>query len=293
MGKLADQTELTHDATSRTLTTPRGELHYHVAGDGPPLLLLHGGGPGVSGWHNFRGNLAVFAEHFTTYILDMPGFGKSYSTNGGSPLLAAPPAVLDFLDGMEIVRLALIGNSMGGGVASGLAATHPERVSRLVTIGGVGMPLFSPSPPEGIKLLMQFCYDPTRERLVAWMESMVYDLGLITDELVEMRWDAANRPGVVEDLRGLFDPGALAARGAGGGAVNLLTRLTNIQIPTLLTWGRDDRVTPLDGCVVPLRVIPRCEVHVFYDCGHWVMIERKREWESIVLAFLLRDLEPD
>ena len=72
--------ELTHDATSRTLDTPKGTLHYHEAGDGPPLLLLHGSGPGVSGWANFRGNLPAFAEHYRTLVLDMPGFGKSYSS---------------------------------------------------------------------------------------------------------------------------------------------------------------------------------------------------------------------
>jgi len=288
MNTLATDGELTHDSTSRTLKTSRGDLHYHVAGNGPPLLMLHGGGPGVSGWHNFRGNLPLFAKHFTAYILDMPGFGKSYSSKG-SPLLAAPPAVLDFLDGMEISKLAVIGNSMGGGVASGLAAEHPERVTRLVTIGGVGMPIFSPGPPEGIKLLRQFCQDSTRERLIAWMESMVFDQGLITEELVEMRWQAANKPGVLEDLRGLFDPQAMAAM-ATRGAGNPFTRFTNIQAPTLLTWGRDDRVTPLDGFLVPMRVIPKCEVHVFYDCGHWVMIERKQEWESAVLSFLLRDI---
>ena len=69
--------ELTHDATSRTLDTPQGTLHYHEAGDGPPLLLLHGSGPGVSGWANFRGNLPAFAEQYRTLVLDMPGFGKS------------------------------------------------------------------------------------------------------------------------------------------------------------------------------------------------------------------------
>jgi len=61
---------LSFDETSRFLDTPKGKLHYHVAGDGPPLLLLHGSGPGVSGWANFRGNLPVFARDYTTYVLD-------------------------------------------------------------------------------------------------------------------------------------------------------------------------------------------------------------------------------
>ena len=66
--------------------------------------------------------------------------------------------------------------------------------------------------------------------------------------------------------------------------------LPRIQAPTLLTWGRDDRVTPLDGAIAPLRLIPRCELHVFPNCGHWVMIERKDEFESVVLSFLRRDV---
>ena len=69
----------------------------------------------------------------------------------------------------------------------------------------------------------------------------------------------------------------------------MLAMLGRIQAPTLLTWGRDDRVTPLDGAIAPLRLIPRCELHVFPDCGHWAMIERKDEFESVVLSFLLRD----
>src|SRR4051794_25748471 len=127
--------ELTHDSTSRTLDTPRGALHYHEAGDGPPLLLLHGSGPGVSAWANFRGNLPVFAAHFRTLALDMPGFGKSYSSEG-NPMMSAPPAVIDFLDGLGLGSIPILGNSMGGNIAARIASGNPERVSRLVTIGG-------------------------------------------------------------------------------------------------------------------------------------------------------------
>ena len=282
-------TALTHDGTSRTLETPSGTLHYHEAGDGPPLLLLHGSGPGVSGWANFRGNLPVFAKHFRTLVLDFPGFGKSYSCEG-NPMLAALPAVLDFLDGLSLDSLPVVGNSMGGNVAARLASGHPERVSRLVTIGGIGLPVFSPSPPEGIKLLVQFVEDPSRERLMAWMESMVYDTAILTEEFVEMRWQAASDPVALADVKKLFNFRSLAAmRDRGGNAGQQVDALTKIQAPTLITFGRDDRVTPLDSSLVPMRLIPKCELHVFYDCGHWAMIERKDEFESVVLSYLLRD----
>jgi 2-hydroxy-6-oxonona-2,4-dienedioate hydrolase len=282
--------ELSFESTSNFLDTPKGRLHYHVAGDGPPLLLLHGSGPGVSGWANFRGNLPVFAEHFTTYLLDMPGAGKSYSPDV-NPMMAAPGAVLDFLDGLGLGPLPIVGNSMGGAIAARIAADHPERVSRLATIGGVGVALFNPSPPEGIKLLVEFVEDPTRERLVKWMESMVYDPGILTDEFVQMRWESATDPRTAADIKKLYNMPMLEAMRTrrAFGAADQVAMLTRIQVPTLLMWGRDDRVTPLDGSLAAMRFIPRCELHVFYDCGHWTMIERKDEFESTVLAFLLRD----
>ena len=282
--------ELSFESTSNFLDTPKGRLHYHVAGDGPPLLLLHGSGPGVSGWANFRGNLPVFAEHFTTYLLDMPGAGKSYSPDV-NPMMAAPGAVLDFLDGLGLGPLPIVGNSMGGAIAARIAADHPERVSRLATIGGVGVALFNPSPPEGIKLLVEFVEDPTRERLVKWMESMVYDPGILTDEFVQMRWESATDPRTAADIKKLYNMPMLEAMRTrrAFGAADQIAMLTRIQAPTLLMWGRDDRVTPLDGSLAAMRFIPRCELHVFYDCGHWTMIERKDEFESTVLAFLLRD----
>jgi 2-hydroxy-6-oxonona-2,4-dienedioate hydrolase len=282
-------TELSADATSRTLATPAGELHYHEAGDGPPLLLLHGSGPGVSGWANFSGNLPLFARHFRTLVLDLPGFGTSHPVDG-PPILHAAGAVLAFLDGLGIDRLAMVGNSLGGGVVAGLAATNPERVSRLVTLGGVGVPFFSASPPEGIIRLVEFAEDPTRDRLVQWMRSMVFDPAMLTEEFVEARWRAASDPTALAAIRTIYNRQLLDAfRSLTVGNPEVLGMLGRIQAPTLLTWGRDDRVTPLDGAIAPLRLIPRCELHVFPDCGHWAMIERKDEFESVVLSYLLRD----
>ncbi len=284
-------TDLTAEGTSRTLATPDGELHYHEAGDGPPLLLLHGSGPGVSGWANFSGNLPRFARHFRTLVLDLPGFGRSHAVDG-TPVLHAPAAVLAFLDGLGIDRLAMVGNSLGGGVVARLAATNPDRVSRLVTLGGVGVPFFSAMPPEGIIRLVEFVEDPTRDRLLQWMRSMVFDPAVLTEEFVEARWVAASDPAALAAIRTIYNRQLLDAfRQLTVTNPEVLGMLGRIQAPTLLTWGRDDRVTPLDGAIAPMRLIPRCELHVFPDCGHWAMLERKAEFESVVLSYLLRDHE--
>jgi len=164
-------------------------------------------------------------------------------------------------------------------------------VSRLVTIGGVGVPIFSPGPAEGVKLLVEFVDDPTRERLVAWMESMVFDPDILTDEFVELRWEAANEPGALDDVRRMFNRKMLTGmrKFAAAAATDQVGMLAKIEAPTLITFGRDDRVTPLDSVLVPMRIVRHCEVHIFPNCGHWAMIERKDEFESVVLSFLGRD----
>lgn len=285
--------DLTHDATLRELPTGKGVLRYHEAGSGPPLLLLHGSGPGVTGWRNFRGNLPVLAGHFRCLVLEFPGFGVSDDT-GEHPMLAAGAAVTRFLDGLGLERAAVIGNSMGGIVGAQTAIAHPGRVSRLVTIGGVGTNLFSPAPGEGIRLLMRFTDDPTREHLVDWLRSMVFDPALVTEEMIDERWALATEPGTLEAARRMYGSAAFAATAKTARASQtppywaLLHKLT---APTLLTWGRDDRVSPVDMSVLPMRAIPHAELHIFPNCGHWVMIEQKDAWESAVLAFLTREKE--
>lgn len=283
-------TDSSYEGTLKELKTDLGVLRYHEAGDGPPLLLLHGSGPGVTGWRNFRGNLGVFAEHFRTFILEFPGFGVS-DDFGGHPMLTAGDAVLRFLDGLGLDEVAVLGNSMGGIVGTQFAIAHPDRVAKLITIGGIGRNLFSPGPGEGINLLMEFTDDPTRERLIAWLHSMVFDPAMVTEELIEERWTQATDPETLASARKMyskaaFEAGAKAALASD--ATPYWAQLHKVTAPTLLTWGRDDRVSPLDMAILPMRSIPRAELHVFPNCGHWAMIEQKTAFESAVLAFLLR-----
>ncbi|MFF2392096.1 alpha/beta fold hydrolase [Nocardia sp. NPDC058114] len=284
-------TDLSYEGTLREITTDAGVLRYHEAGEGPPLLLLHGSGPGVTGWRNFRGNLAVFAQRFRCLVLEFPGFGVS-DDFGGHPMITALDAVVRFVDALGLDSVDIIGNSMGGGVALNYAIAHPERVGKLVTIGGIGRNLFSPGPGEGIKLLQEFTEEPTRERLIQWLHSMVYDPAMVTEELIEERWTQATDPATLDSARRMYSKAAFAMMIKAMEASDApppWAMLHKVAAPTLITWGRDDRVSPLDMALIPMRTIPRAELHVFPHCGHWAMIERKGEFESAVLAFLTRE----
>ena len=272
------------------ITTPAGTLRYYDEGNGPALLFLHGSGPGVTGWRNFRGVLPTFARHFRCLVLEFPGFGVS-DDFGGHPMVTAQAAVAPFLDALEVTEVDVIGNSMGGGVGINFAIKHPARVRKLVTIGGIGTNVFSPGPSEGIRLLQDFTEEPTRPRLVDWLRSMVYDEALVTDQLIEERWALATDPPTLESARRMYGKAAFAKMTAMMRAADVpmpWAIMHKVTCPTLLTWGRDDRVSPLDMALIPMRTIPNAELHVFPNCGHWAMIEAKQAFESVVLAFLGR-----
>lgn len=275
----------------REAKTPLGVLRYYDAGEGPVLLFLHGSGPGVTGWRNFRGVLPAFAQHFRCLILEFPGFGVS-DDGGGHPMMMAQGAVAPFLDALGVDRVDIVGNSMGGGIGTNFAINHPDRIGKLVTIGGIGTNIFSPGPSEGIRLLQEFTEDPTRQRLVDWLNSMVYDQSLVTEQLIEERWQLATDPETLASARRMYGKAAFASMMKMMRDADIpmpWALMHKVAAPTLLTWGRDDRVSPLDMALIPMRTIPNAELHVFPNCGHWAMIEAKEAFQSVVLAFLSRD----
>jgi 4,5:9,10-diseco-3-hydroxy-5,9,17-trioxoandrosta-1(10),2-diene-4-oate hydrolase len=277
--------DLTEEGTSKTLDGAE-PLHYHVAGSGRGLLLLHGSGPGVSGWANFGLNVPAFAEWFRILIPDQPGFGKSYRPELTTSYFdTSIAAILRILEAEGLDQVDVIGNSLGGAVATQLVLDHPDRVRRLVLMGpgGIAPPLLAPLPTEGIRLLVEFCEDPTRDRLVTWMRSMVGDQAFLTEERIEKRWKTASDPRALDFVRDFFRNASQWAP-----AVPVWARLGEIAHPTLLTYGRDDRVTPLEGGLHPLRNLRNGELHVFPNCGHWAMQERQFEFERVVLEFLAR-----
>lgn len=278
-------TALDFDTTSRFL---EGEcrLHYHEAGQGPALVLLHGSGPGVSGWSNFRGNFPVFAQQFRTVVMDMPGFGRSErpALDRAYPRVAAEH-LLRLLDGLGIERAHLLGNSMGGYVALEFALAHPERVDRLVGMGpgGLAANVLGPDPSEGARRLGAFMMSPSKAAMEAWVDTMVANKAVVDDDLIEERLANALAPGAMESAIAIF-----ASLGQHPEPVPLYARVRSIKAPTLITWGRDDRMLPVEGGLFGFRQMPNAELHIFSNCGHWAQVERKDDFERIVIEFLTR-----
>jgi 4,5:9,10-diseco-3-hydroxy-5,9,17-trioxoandrosta-1(10),2-diene-4-oate hydrolase len=281
--------------TSRFADVAGMRLHYHEVGpadpDGLPVVLLHGGGPGASGWSNFGRNLPVFAGRFRTLLVDQPGFGQSDRPPvTGNYFTFAADALAGLLKTLGIERVHLIGNSLGGGTAVRFALNYPDRAGRLVLMapGGLGLNVFAPDPTEGVRRLMEFSAPPgpTKEKLAAFLRTLVHDQRLITDELVDERFAAASDPAALAAMASLgasfFDP-ATAEDG-------LLWRDAHrLRQHVLLIWGREDRVNPLDGALIALKLIRRAQLHVFGGCGHWAQLEKFDEFNRLAISFLEGD----
>lgn len=283
---------LDFDATSGYAKAGAFSLHYHEAGEDTagrlPVVLLHGGGPGASAWSNFGPNLGVLSATFRTLAVDQPGFGRSDKPEvQGNYFRFAADALAALLDTLEIDKVHLVGNSLGGGTAVRFALTRPDRVGRLALMGpgGLSLNLFAPDPTEGIRRLYEFSAPPgpSRDKLEAFVRTMVFDQSLVTDDLLDERFRAAS------------DPEALAAMASMGASFmqpdtfedGLLWREAyRLRHRVLLVWGREDRVNPLDGAFAALKLIPKAQLHVFPRCGHWAQLECFDEFNRLVTAFL-------
>jgi 2-hydroxy-6-oxonona-2,4-dienedioate hydrolase len=276
--------DLTKASTSRTIETPSGVLHYQEAGEGYPLILMHGSGAGATGWVNFSNNIGPLAEKFHVYAVDAPGWGDSYPTTYEEFDHVA--AHIEFMDALGIEKAALVGNSMGGITAIHLTALHPDRVSHLITMGSGSTrapKLFSPGdgPSEGLKVL-QLCYrEPTFENMSLLCQIMMFDPGDRVDALAQERLDSATShpEHLTNFLDGLSKGGPIRKWFAP-------EDLLGITTPTLLFHGRDDRVVPYEHSLLLLAHIPNSRLVLFNRCGHWAMIEHPAEFNRMVSDFI-------
>lgn len=255
------------------------ETNYHDVGEGPVALFIHGSGPGVSAWANWRLVIPELAKDRRVIAPDLVGFGFSERPAGikyGMDTWVGQ--AIGLIDALGIDQIDLVGNSFGGALALALAIRHPERVRRLVLMGSVGVPF-----KITVGLDAVWGYTPSFENMRELMNLFAYDRSLVNDELAELRYQASIRPGFQESFGAMFPAprqrwvDAMASREAD---------IRALPHETLVIHGREDQVIPLDTSLTLADWIPRSQLHVFGRCGHWTQIEHSARFIRLVGDFL-------
>jgi 2-hydroxy-6-oxonona-2,4-dienedioate hydrolase len=273
--------------SSRFVETASGRIHLHEAGQGHPVVMLHGSGPGATGWSNFGPNLDAFAERFRVIAPDMPGWGDSDPVSYEERDHVA--AAIQLLDALDIERAAFVGNSMGGATALKVAGRHPERVSHVVTMGsgapGPRMFVAGGGPSEGLKVLHRGYREPSRESMRALCEVMAYDQSFASDELIEQRYRSC-----------AAHPEHIANFAAGFGRPRLgestLEDIAAIKAPALIIHGRDDRVVHFEAALRLVSTIEDARMVLLNRCGHWAQLEHAAEFNRLVCDFIASAAAP-
>ena len=255
------------------------ETNYLEAGAGEPLVLVHGSGPGVSAYANWRLTLPALAEGVRVLAPDLVGFGFTERPPGVRHDLGTwTDQLRGFLDAVGVERASIVGNSFGGAIALSLAARHPDRVDRLVLMGSVGV---SFKITEGLDAV--WGYQPSFEAMRRILDYFAYSRDLVDDELAEVRYRASIQPGFQESYGAMFP----APRQRWVDAmVTPDEQIAALPHRTLVVHGREDQVIPLANAHHLLELIPDAELHVFGRCGHWSQIEHADAFNRLVLDFL-------
>ena len=274
---------LSEESTSRYVQTKDWRMHYNEAGEGPALILLHGSGPGASGWSNYQQNIPTLAKHFRVLALDMIGWGDSDPVNYKERDNAE--GVIQFIEALGIEKAALVGNSLGAMMALRVAVRRPELVSHLITMGSGsgGVKIFQPldGPSEGMRVLFETYRNPTAEQMNKLVSIMTFDKKFTEGDLAEKRADAARAHQNHLDNYNEgqpFGPGDIFTSDED---------LASISAPLLLIHGRDDRVVGMEHSLKLLGATANSRLVIFNRCGHWAQLEHPEEFNRLVTDFVL------
>jgi len=263
---------------------PGAEVNYAEIGEGEPILFVHGLG---GCWRNWLENLPHFGRTHRAIALDLPGFGDSPMPSWQIDMPAYGRLIHDFCEKLGIDRVAaLVGNSMGGLVATEATIERPSRFDKLVLVSAAGI---SFAEAEGRRLeagvrffeaAMAFSAGPRR----LWLNrprGRSFAFGRI------FRYPNRVRPELLREQisPGLQSPGFhQAIRSIGG--YDTRHRLTEIEIPTLVVWGLNDHVVPTEAAIGYNRLIPQSRMEIFERTGHVPQMERPARFNRLLDRFV-------
>ena len=256
------------------------KTNYLEDGKGTPVVFVHGSGPGVTAYANWRLVMPGLAPHYRTLAPDMVGFGYTDRPAGVTYNVQTwADQTIGFMDALDIQTASVVGNSFGGGIALRMATQHPERIDKLVLMGSMGV-----SFPITDGLDRVWGYQPSVQNMKAMLGIFAYSPELRDDdELARVRYEASIQPGFQEAFSSMFP----APRQR---SVEAMTtpdeELRKIDKETLIVHGRDDKVIPLENSYRLLQLIDRSQLHVFGHCGHWVQIEQADPFVRLVDDFI-------
>src|SRR6201988_3115125 len=263
------------------------------AGTGPAVVMLHGGGPGASGVSNYSRNIDALATHFRVIVPDMPGYGRSVKhVDRNDPFGYLADMIRGLLDESHLDTAHLIGNSYGGAAALRLALDSPHRVGKLVLMGPGGIGTTRGLPTAGLNSLLSYYGGdgPSRDKLAAFIRTyLVYDCAAVPDELIDLRYRASIDPEVIADPPLRLPSGPMALRTLWRMDLTRDSRLKALMTPTLVLWGRDDKVNRPAGGPMLLNLLPNAELVMTSHTGHWMQWERPELFNQLVIDFLSPD----
>ena len=273
----------TQDPELGSSVTANGlKTNYHDKGTGDTVILIHGSGPGVTAYANWRLTIPELSRKFRVLAPDIAGFGyteRKPDTEYNLDYWIAH--LIGFMDALDIERAHLIGNSFGGALTLALASRFPERVNHIVLMGSVGTEFELTPGLDGV-----WGYEPSAENMRSVVESFAYNKALATEDLIQSRYAASTRPGYQESYSRLFPPPRQRHISSLATPDEALRALPH---EVLIVHGRDDQIIPLSSSLRLHAMIEHSDLHVYGECGHWTQIERKDDFARLIMDFLLEN----
>lgn len=272
---------------------PSGQYRSHVmlAGDpkNPPLILMHGAGPGASAASNWRHCFAELAQDFYVVAPDMIGFGQSDIPDPLPPhsmtwMGLRVEQVLGLMDHLGLQNANIVGNSMGGAVTLHLLIEAPERFKRVMLMGPAGAQM---TRTQEMARLLSFYADPRLARYKELITSFVYDPSALPnlDQIIADRFKTATDPEVRRVQEVMFE----SMKTGMDALVVPPTALSRMPHEVALVHGRFDRIVPLEASLYLLQHLKRADLHVLDRCGHWAQIQR---WDAMLPLIRSHFLKP-